>query len=103
MDRLRRLRRALADSDTKALMSVPGIGKRVAERLVVKLRDKVDLPVGAVGQGTDSAGGPLRGQVTEALVGLGFTVAAADIDKDGLADIVVLDIELDAAARRAER
>ncbi|HMS76333.1 Holliday junction branch migration protein RuvA [Gordonia sp. (in: high G+C Gram-positive bacteria)] len=72
------LRRALADSDTKALMSVPGIGKRVAERLVVELRDKVDLPVGAVGQGTDSAGGPLRGQVTEALVGLGFTVAAAD-------------------------
>ena len=52
-------------------MSVLGIGKRVAERLVVELRDKVDLPVGAVGQGTDSAGGPLRGQVTEALVGLG--------------------------------
>ena len=72
------LRRALADSDTKAPASVPGIGKRVAERLVVELRDKVDLPVGAVGQGTDSAGGPLRGQVTEALVGLGFTTAAAD-------------------------
>ena len=34
---------ALASSNTKALTTVPGIGKRVAERLVVELRDKVSV------------------------------------------------------------
>lgn len=73
------LRRALADSDTKALTSVPGIGKRVAERLVVELRDKVDRPVAdtATASGVAGAGG-VAGQVTEALIGLGFTAAPAE-------------------------
>ncbi|MGV9671103.1 MULTISPECIES: Holliday junction branch migration protein RuvA [unclassified Gordonia (in: high G+C Gram-positive bacteria)] len=73
------LRRALADSDTKALTSVPGIGKRVAERLVVELRDKVDRPVAdtATASGAVGAGG-IAGQVTEALIGLGFTAAPAE-------------------------
>lgn len=71
------LRRALADSDTKALTSVPGIGKRVAERLCVELRDKVDRPSGDTSAGTVPAGG-IRDQVAEALVGLGFTAAPAE-------------------------
>lgn len=73
------LRRALADSDVKALTTVPGIGKRVAERLVVELRDKVDLPSsdGVMGAGAIAVGS-IRDQVTEALVGLGFTAAPAE-------------------------
>ncbi|WOC14238.1 Holliday junction branch migration protein RuvA [Gordonia sp. MP11Mi] len=70
------LRRALADSDAKALTAVPGIGKRVAERLVVELRDKVDAAPG----GSSVPGAPASGagaQVAEALVGLGFTENAA--------------------------
>ncbi|MFT4043484.1 MAG: Holliday junction branch migration protein RuvA [Gordonia sp. (in: high G+C Gram-positive bacteria)] len=72
------LRRVLADSDVKSLTSVPGIGKRVAERLVVELRDKVDRPAaeGAL-DGVVAAGG-IRAQVTEALVGLGFTAAPVE-------------------------
>ncbi|GEE02679.1 Holliday junction ATP-dependent DNA helicase RuvA [Gordonia spumicola] len=70
------LRRALAESDAKALTAVPGIGKRVAERLVVELRDKVDAGSAAAGiPGAAPAG--VGGQVTEALVGLGFTENAA--------------------------
>lgn len=70
------LRRALAESDAKALTAVPGIGKRVAERLVVELRDKVDAgPVGASTVGTPTGG--IGGQVAEALIGLGFTENAA--------------------------
>ena len=72
------LRRALADSDTKALISVPGIGKRVAERLVVELRDKVEMPTSAGAGGATGAAGSVRGQVNDALVGLGFTAAAAE-------------------------
>ncbi|MCF8569727.1 Holliday junction branch migration protein RuvA [Gordonia sp. HY002] len=70
------LRRALAESDAKALTAVPGIGKRVAERLVVELRDKVDAgPVGSTVSGAPAVG--VGGQVTEALIGLGFTENAA--------------------------
>lgn len=71
------LRRALADSDVKALTTVPGIGKRVAERLVVELRDKVGAPAGSAEPAAAGSAGGVGGQVTEALIGLGFTEAAA--------------------------
>ncbi|MCH5643562.1 MULTISPECIES: Holliday junction branch migration protein RuvA [unclassified Gordonia (in: high G+C Gram-positive bacteria)] len=71
------LRRALAESDTKALTSVPGIGKRVAERLVVELRDKVDRPTGDNTAAVAVVGG-IREQVADALVGLGFTAGPAE-------------------------
>lgn len=74
------LRTALAGADTRALCSVPGIGKRVAERLIVELRDKVDLPhdeAGAPGAGLVAAMS-VRDQVVEALAGLGFPVPAAE-------------------------
>ncbi len=73
------LRRALASGDTTALTRAPGIGKKGAERLVLELRDKV----GALGSGPvavpgTSGPGPLaasawRSQLTEALLGLGFS------------------------------
>ncbi|GAA3715692.1 Holliday junction branch migration protein RuvA [Gordonia hankookensis] len=73
------LRRALAESDVKALTTVPGIGKRVAERLVVELRDKVEAPATRDGTASTTAiGGTVRDQVSEALLGLGFTAAPAD-------------------------
>ncbi|WP_440712297.1 Holliday junction branch migration protein RuvA [Gordonia sp. FQ] len=72
-----RLRRALADSDVKALTAVPGIGKRVAERLVVELRDKVAAPAGDPGAALPGTAAGVGAQVTQALVGLGFTENAA--------------------------
>ncbi|MFC0315340.1 Holliday junction branch migration protein RuvA [Gordonia phosphorivorans] len=71
------LRRALADSDVKALQTVPGIGKRVAERLVVELRDKVAAPAGTAGAPAAVGVTAVGAQVTEALIGLGFTENAA--------------------------
>lgn len=73
-----RLRRALSDSDVKALTAVPGIGKRVAERLVVELRDKVAAPVGAGTAATPGTAAGVGAQVRDALVGLGFTENAAN-------------------------
>jgi Holliday junction DNA helicase RuvA len=72
------LRHALAGGDTKALMTVPGIGKRVAERLVVELRDKVDRPHSAGGSDLAQGASSVRDQVTEALVGLGFAAPVAE-------------------------
>lgn len=73
------LRTALADSDIKALCTVPGIGKRVAERLAVELRDKVDRPSSGP-RAHEGAGAPMgvNEQVVEALVGLGFPLPAAE-------------------------
>ncbi|WP_063050088.1 Holliday junction branch migration protein RuvA [Nocardia arthritidis] len=74
------LRKALAESNVAALTRVPGIGKRGAERMVVELRDKVNLvpvPSGPPGS-APAAATPVRDQVTEALVGLGFAAKQAE-------------------------
>lgn len=75
------LRKALAESNVAALTRVPGIGKRGAERMVVELRDKVDLvPVqsGPPGSGPAAVVTPVREQVVEALIGLGFPAKQAE-------------------------
>ncbi|KIQ12502.1 Holliday junction branch migration protein RuvA [Rhodococcus sp. MEB064] len=74
------LRSALTDGNVTALMRVPGIGKRGAERLVVELRDKVDAVVSAPGGSSVSgpSAGPVRDQVVEALLGLGFPAKQAE-------------------------
>ena len=79
------LRRALHDGDLATLTRIPGVGKKSAERLVVELRDKVVVapaPVTAAGVAVPVAAGngasPVRDQVVEALVGLGFTLKPAE-------------------------
>jgi Holliday junction DNA helicase RuvA len=87
------LRRALSTGDTAALGRAPGIGKKSAERLVLELKDKVGTagpsatpvdgrsvpPIGLAG------GTAWRPQVTDALLGLGFTAKQAD---DAVAAVV---------------
>ena len=73
---------ALTTADSKALTTIPGIGTKSAERLVLELRDKVGaLRVSSSGAptrtGTPDSGEPWRGQVTEALVGLGWSAKHA--------------------------
>ncbi|WP_109526803.1 MULTISPECIES: Holliday junction branch migration protein RuvA [Nocardia] len=74
------LRKALAESNVGALTRVPGIGKRGAERMVVELRDKVNLvPVQAGPPGSvPPATAPVRDQVIEALTGLSFPLKQAE-------------------------
>jgi Holliday junction DNA helicase RuvA len=74
------LRRAVADGDLHALTKVPGIGKKGAERIVLELRDKIGLPTGAapVAVSGNGSGAPWRGQVHEALVGLGWSAKQAE-------------------------
>lgn len=80
------LRRALSTGDTAALCRAPGIGKKGAERLVLELKDKVGTagPSTPAVNGSGGSAGPAapvtawRPQVTDALLGLGFTVKQAD-------------------------
>jgi Holliday junction DNA helicase RuvA len=70
------LRRALVEREVKTLTRVPGIGPKLAERMALELRDKVDPPAEVPVAAT--AGSPRRAQVVEALVGLGFPVKPAE-------------------------
>lgn len=66
---------AVAGDDIATLTKVPGIGKKGAERIALELRDK--LPHVPGGEGAPSGvAAPTTGwqdQVTEALVGLGYS------------------------------
>lgn len=71
------VRKAISNGDTGALTRVPGIGKKGAERLVLELRDRIGpVPLGAPEQAAGVGNWPA--QVHEALVGLGWTAAAAE-------------------------
>ncbi|MDF2143374.1 Holliday junction branch migration protein RuvA [Knoellia sp. p5-6-4] len=74
-----RIRAAISGSDVAALTKVPGIGKKGAERMVLELRDKVGVP-GAAGAAAPAAAAlpAWRDQVTEALVGLGWSAKQAE-------------------------
>lgn len=79
-----RLRRAIADADHAALTSVPGIGRKGAERIVVELKDRVGPAPAAAAPG--ATGGPWREQVLQALQGLGWSSRDAEKALDAVAD-----------------
>jgi Holliday junction DNA helicase RuvA len=65
------LRRALADDDLDALTLVPGVGKRTAQRLLIELKARLEVP--DFDLTVPSVNGNARSEVREALVGLGYT------------------------------
>jgi len=69
------LKRAIASGDIKRLSSLPGIGKKTAERLVLELKDKVgpvhDLPE-ADGVISNTSAGDISNDVISALINLGY-------------------------------
>ncbi|MGW0558510.1 Holliday junction branch migration protein RuvA [Streptomyces sp. NPDC002926] len=76
------LRIAVATGDEKALIAVPGIGKKGAQKLLLELKDRLGEPVGAhIGrQGATAAAAPTawRDQLHGALIGLGYATRDAD-------------------------
>ena len=85
---------AVAGSDSKAFAAVPGVGKKTAERVIIDLKDKVDivgafeskLSAGASKQATIS--NSVKEEVLEALVALGYSPsnAARALDKMTITD-----------------
>jgi Holliday junction DNA helicase RuvA len=83
------LGRAVAGEDLDALTLVPGVGKRTAERLLVELRARLELPSGDAphtGGASDA-----RAEVRQALTGLGYgpdeiREAMAHVADDGQVD-----------------
>jgi Holliday junction DNA helicase RuvA len=66
----------VATNDQGALTLVPGVGKKTAERLLVELRNRLNLPmldpVGAGVGGGGGGGNTVVSDVREALAGLGY-------------------------------
>lgn len=89
------VRRAIASGDTKFIQQANGVGKRVAERVVVELKDKVGL------DGVDLHSTGLlqsetmltQDEAVEALIALGYTAPDAAKALDGV------DTSLPTAAR----
>jgi Holliday junction DNA helicase RuvA len=68
------------DEDIIRLTMAPGVGKKLAARLVLELRPRFERLglVGTVAAGSGiSTGGNVRAQVADALTGLGYTPAQA--------------------------
>ena len=72
------LARVLADDDVAALCLVPGVGKKTAQRLLIELKTKLDIPLG---DGVPGIGGDapapgtamaVRADVRDALAELGY-------------------------------
>ncbi|WP_062378055.1 Holliday junction branch migration protein RuvA [Demequina pelophila] len=71
---------AVQAGDQKALQKVPGIGAKVAARLLLELGGKLALPEAA------AAPADARGEVIEALQGLGYAAKQADAAVEAVAD-----------------
>ena len=95
------LRRAVTTEDVKALTTVPGIGQKGAQRIILELKDRIGAPTGAVpasGRPAVAAEAPWRGQVHAGLVGLGWSAKEADKAVDAVAPQAEADAVPDVAA-----
>ena len=63
----------VATNDHGALTLVPGVGKKTAERLLIELRGKLQLPILDVVDESRPAGTSVMTDVREALTGLGYS------------------------------
>ena len=90
---------AVINGDVKAITAASGVGKRIAERIILELKDKISKEAGDLG-GTDTApvvqaGGSKYSEASAALGVLGFTPAEAgavlkkiDVESLSVEDII---------------
>jgi holliday junction DNA helicase RuvA len=74
------LQLAILAGDEAVLTSISGVGKRLAGRIILELREKVaaaGTAASAGGGGAPGAHGPTEGEIVAALQALGYTLAEA--------------------------
>lgn len=77
--------RLLATEDLEAITSVPGVGKKSGQRMIVELKDKL-VPEGLeIVVATGTAGGDMLREAREALKELGYSVQEARRALEGYA------------------
>jgi Holliday junction DNA helicase RuvA len=70
--------RAIRDADLGRLTSIPGVGRKTAERLIVELKDRLPKIAETVLTGPAAGSDDLRADVLSALANLGYQRAAAE-------------------------
>jgi len=71
------LYKAIADEDQQRLGLAPGVGKRLAARLILELKGKLPTMMPTNGAAAGSPAGRIQAEVLEALIGLGFSNSEA--------------------------
>lgn len=89
------LRRAVAEDDLDALCLVPGIGRRTAQKLMVELKSRLDVPDIDLGS-DDATTPPARAEVRAALTELGYGAdeirsVVGDLPADGAVEDLLRD------------
>lgn len=82
------LRDAILTEDLSRLVSVPGIGKKSAQKIVIELKDKVlslDAPAGGSAPALTPTASAWREQVSEGLQSLGWSARDAEAACDAIA------------------
>ncbi len=69
--------RAIADEDITRLSLAPGVGKKLAGKLVFELKGKLPAMTATGGAASGTPSGKLQTEVLEALMGLGYSAAEA--------------------------
>ena len=84
------LQLAILQQDQAVLVAIPGIGKKLAERIIFELREKVTA-AGVTVSGPSVAGGAAsEGEIVAALQALGYSLAEArEASRAALADVGV--------------
>ena len=91
------LRLAVLSDDVKAIQKAPGIGGKTAQKLIIELKDKLNIE-DVINKGVDNsvivpATGSVRDEAIEALVSLGYTSSEAIRAVRGIADAEGMDSE----------
>jgi Holliday junction DNA helicase RuvA len=93
---------AIARNDARKLSSIPGVGKKTAERICLELRDKIVMP-STPGMAATPTRLSVDDDVQSALVNLGYRPKDAEIAMGKARDEVGADAEFSALLKRSLR
>jgi holliday junction DNA helicase RuvA len=101
------LAEAVARGDVRKLSSIPGVGKKTADRIVLELRDKLLIPESARQETAPSTRSSVDDDVHSALINLGYrpkdAESALDLARKELGNEAELSALLKAALRQLTR
>lgn len=89
-------RRCVELEDTTAMSKIPGVGKKTAERLIIEMRDRIDVAAPGGGKSAPlTVEASARNEAVDALVALGYKpkevnnlISKFDIDGKSAEDII---------------
>ncbi len=94
---------AIARADARKLSSIPGVGKKTAERICLELRDKLVIAPAPSATPVTPTRGSIDDDVQSALVNLGYRPKDSEIAVDKARQEVGLEAEFSAVLKRALR